>query len=377
MFTTKKIALVSVINDLVTDNRVKKTCITLQECGFDVVLIGRHLPSSLPLNNFPYKTHRMKLFFLRGPLFYLFFNLRLFLKLLFSRCHLLYANDLDTLVPNYLVSKIKSIPLIYDSHELFCEVPELLKSPIKKRIWLFFESKIVPRLSNCITVNDSIANIFEKNYKTKFNVVRNISEVENNFHPKPKTDLNLPLDKKIILLQGAGINIDRGAEELIDAMSFVDGALLLIIGSGDVWSVLESKIKIKGLTNKISLIYKIPKNELMHYTYNADLGLSLDKNTNLNYYYSLPNKIFDYLQAGIPILASRLPEIEKIITKYNIGDFIDSHEPKAIAAKINEMLFSDKLRFYKSNIAFVNSQINWHEEKKKLIAVIKDATAFL
>ena len=377
MFTTKKIALVSVINDLVTDNRVKKTCITLQEFGFDVVLIGRHLPSSLPLNNFPYKTHRMKLFFLRGPLFYLFFNLRLFLKLLFSRCHLLYANDLDTLVPNYLVSKIKSIPLIYDSHELFCEVPELLKSPIKKRIWLFFESKIVPRLSNCITVNDSIANVFEKNYKTKFNVVRNISEVENNFHPKPKTDLNLPLDKKIILLQGAGINIDRGAEELIDAMSFVDGALLLIIGSGDVWSVLESKIKIKGLTNKISLIYKIPKNELMHYTYNADLGLSLDKNTNLNYYYSLPNKIFDYLQAGIPILASRLPEIEKIITKYNIGDFIDSHEPKAIAAKINEMLFSDKLRFYKSNIAFVNSQINWHEEKKKLIAVIKDATAFL
>lgn len=377
MFTTKKIVLVSVINDLVTDNRVKKTCITLQECGFDVVLIGRRLPSSLPLNNFPFKTHRIKLFFLKGPLFYLFFNFRLFLKLLFSRAHLLYANDLDTLVPNYLVSKIKSIPLIYDSHELFCEVPELLKSPIKKRIWLFFEGKIVPRLSNCITVNDSIANIFEKKYKKKFNVVRNISEAENNFQPKPKTDLNLPLDKKIILLQGAGINIDRGAEELIDAMGFVDGALLLIIGSGDVWSVLENKIKTKGLTNKISLIYKIPKNELMHYTYNADLGLSLDKNTNLNYYYSLPNKIFDYLQAGIPILASRLPEIEKIITKYNIGDFIDCHEPKVIAAKINEMLFSDKLTYYKSNIAIVNSQINWQEEKKKLIAVIKQATAFV
>jgi glycosyltransferase involved in cell wall biosynthesis len=114
----------------------------------------------------------------------------------------------------------------------------------------------------------------------------------------------------------------------------------------------------------------------MHYTYNADLGLSLDKNTNLNYYYSLPNKIFDYLQAGIPILASRLPEIEKIITKYNIGDFIESHEPTAIAAKIKEMLFSDKLITYKSNIAKVNSQINWHEEKKKLIAVIRDATAF-
>jgi glycosyltransferase involved in cell wall biosynthesis len=231
-------------------------------------------------------------------------------------------------------------------------------------------------LSHCITVNDSIANIFEKKYKTKFNVVRNISDTENKFQPKTKTDLNLPLNKKIILLQGAGINIDRGAEELIDAMRFVDGALLLIIGSGDVWSVLENKIKANGFTNKVTLIYKIPKSELMHYTYNADLGLSLDKNTNLNYYYSLPNKIFDYLQAGIPILASRLPEIEKIIKNYNVGDFIESHEPKAIAAKINEILFSDKLITYKSNIAKVNSQINWHEEKKKLIAIIKDATAF-
>jgi glycosyltransferase involved in cell wall biosynthesis len=298
----------------------------------------------------------------------------LFLKLLFSRAHLLYANDLDTLIPNYLVSKIKSIPLIYDSHELFCEVPELIQSPLKKRIWLFFESKIVPRLSHCITVNDSIANIFEKKYKTKFNVVRNISDAENNFQPKTKMELNLPLDKKIILLQGAGINIDRGAEELLDAMSFINGALLLIIGSGDVWTTLENKVKTNDLKCMVMLIHKIPKNELMHYTYNADLGLSIDKNTNLNYYYSLPNKIFDYLQAGVPILASRLPEIEKIITKYEVGDFIDSHEPKAIASKINELLFSDKLVNYKSNVAIVNSQINWHHEKKKLAAVIKEAT---
>jgi glycosyltransferase involved in cell wall biosynthesis len=374
LFTTKKIALVSVINDLVTDNRVKKTCLTLQECGYDVVLIGRQLPSSLPLNNFSFKTQRMKLVFLKGPLFYLFFNLRLFLKLLFSRAHLLYANDLDTLIPNYLVSKIKSIPLIYDSHELFCEVPELIQSPLKKRIWLFFESKIVPRLSHCITVNDSIANIFEKKYKIKFNVIRNISDAENNFQPKTKMELNLPLDKKIILLQGAGINIDRGAEELVDAMHFVEGALLLIIGSGDVWTTLENIVKTNDLKGKVMLIHKIPKNELMHYTFNADLGLSIDKNTNLNYYYSLPNKIFDYLQAGVPILASRLPEIEKIITKYGVGDFIDSHEPKAIASKINELLFSDKLVNYKSNIAYVNSQINWHHEKKKLAAIIKEAT---
>ncbi|MGZ4043852.1 MAG: glycosyltransferase, partial [Bacteroidia bacterium] len=159
MFTTKKIAAVSVINDLVTDNRVNKTCNVLLDSGYDVILIGRVLPASLPLPNWGFKTIRMNLLFKNGPLFYLFFNLRLFFKLLLLKTDLLFANDLDTLLPNYLVSKLKHIPLVYDSHELFTEVPELLNSPFKKKIWLSIEKRIVPRLKNCITVNSSIAKI--------------------------------------------------------------------------------------------------------------------------------------------------------------------------------------------------------------------------
>ena len=371
MFTTKKIAIVSVINDLVTDNRVNKTCLTLVDCGFSVVLIGRKLPNSLPLPNWPFKAIRMRLLFLTGPLFYFFFNLRLFFKLLFKKSDLLYANDLDTLLPNFLVSKIKSVPLIYDSHELFCEVPELLNSPFKQKIWLNIEKWIVPKLKNCITVNDSIAKIFEEKYKVKFTTVRNISDAIENFKPKSKLELRLPLNKKIILLQGAGINIDRGAEELIDAMKLVDNAILLIIGGGDVWTLLQEKVKEQNLNEKVRLINKIPKADLMHYTYNADLGLSIDKNTNLNYYYSLPNKIFDYLHAGIPILATHLPEIEKIITHFNVGDFIEGHEPEAIALKINEMLSSHKLEEYKRNAITASHELNWTTEKIKLISLIE------
>lgn len=370
MFTTKKIAVVSVINDLVTDNRVNKTCLTLIECGFEVVLIGRILPKSLPIPNWSFTTIRMRLFFLDGPLFYFFFNLRLFFKLLFNKADVLFANDLDTLLPNYLVSKLKSIPLIFDSHELFCEVPELLSNPAKRKIWLWFEKTIVPKLKNCITVNDSIAKIFEDKYKVKFTVVRNISSADEMFVPKSKTELNLPNDKKIILLQGAGINIDRGAEELIDAMEFVENAVLLIIGSGDVWHILEQKIKNKNLKEKVILINKIPKKDLMHYTFNADIGLSIDKNTNLNYYYSLPNKIFDYMQAGLPILASRLPEIEKIIKQYKLGDFIDNHSPENIALKLNEMLSASLLlQEYKRNCLTAAKELSWTNEKQKLITI--------
>lgn len=373
MFTTKKIAIVSVINDLVTDNRVNKSCLTLVECGFDVVLIGRQLPNSLPLPDWKFKAIRMKLFFLSGPLFYFFFNLRLFFKLLFKKADLLYANDLDTLLPNYLISKLKSIPLIYDSHELFCEVPELLNAPAKQKIWLSIEKHIVPKLKNCITVNNSIAKLFEQKYNVKFNVIRNISEQDNNFKARSREALELPLDKKIILLQGAGINIDRGAEELIDAMAFIENAILLIIGSGDVWKVLQQKIADQNLYKKVVLINKIPKAELVHYTYNADLGLSIDKNTNLNYFYSLPNKIFDYLHAGVPILASRLPEIETIINEFKVGDFIDDHKPKTIALKINEMLSSETvLAEYKRNTKIASQQLNWTIEKQKLISIFEN-----
>ncbi len=372
MFTTKKIAVVSVINDLVTDSRVNKTCNVLIESGYDVVLIGRKLPNSLEIPNWSFKAQRMNLIFKQGPFFYFFFNLRLFFKLLFTKADLLFANDLDTLLPNYLVSKIKNIPLIYDSHELFCDVPELINSSFKRNIWLKIESAIVPKLKTCITVNDSIATIFEKKYKVKFNVVRNISDILPDFVPATKQQLNLPTDKKIILLQGAGINIDRGAEELVEAMVYVENAILLIIGGGDVWHLLEEKVKVLNIKEKVILIKKIPKKELMSFTFNADLGISIDKNTNLNYYNSLPNKIFDYLHAGVPILASKLPEIEKIILKYKIGWLIDSHEPKQIAEVINKIFSSSELMQYKQNTSLAAKELNWTNEKQNYLKLIKE-----
>jgi glycosyltransferase involved in cell wall biosynthesis len=372
LFTTKKIAVVSVINDLVTDNRVNKTCFALKECGYEVLLIGRKLPHSLPVPDWPFVSIRMNLLFKKGPLFYLFFNLRLFLVLLFKKSDLLFANDLDTLLPNYLVCRLKRIPLIYDSHELFCEVPELQNSPLKKKIWENVERWIVPKLKTCITVNHSIARVFRTKYKVDFLPIRNISDTVPSFKSKSREELKLPTDKKIILLQGAGINVDRGAEELVEAMLEVENAILLIIGGGDVWNVLKEKVNTFNLQTKVILIEKIPKLDLMHYTFNADLGVSIDKNSNLNYFYSLPNKIFDYIHAGLPILASRLPEIERIITDYQIGDFIASPDPKSISAKLNEMLISPLLIQYKKNTLRANDELNWAKEKVKLIDLINN-----
>jgi glycosyltransferase involved in cell wall biosynthesis len=363
---TRRTAVVSVINDLVTDNRVRRTAEVLTGCGYEVMLIGRQLPGSMPLPHWDFRSVRMRMLFRKGPLFYFFFNLRLLFKLVFSKAELLVSNDLDTLLPNYLVSRLKRIPLIYDSHELFCEVPELRNAPLKRRIWQSLEKMIVPRLKTAITVNESIAGIFEKEYSVKFHVIRNIATRTNILKYKTRQELGLPAHKTIVLMQGAGINMERGAEELIQAMTFVEDCLLLVIGSGDIWHLLERMVETNSLKNKVRMIKRIPAGELAHYTHNADLGVSLDKNTNLNYFYSLPNKIFDYIHAGVPILASRMPEIEKIITRFQIGEFIENHEPAHIAQRINDLRSSGRLATYRQNCNLAAAELDPEKERQKL-----------
>lgn len=311
------------------------------------------------------------MFFTNGPLFYLFFNIRLYFFLMSQKTDALFSNDLDTLWANFRASKIKQIPLIYDSHEIFCEVPELQKTPLKKRIWESLEKRIVPRLTYCITVNQSIANYFNNKYGTSFTVVRNIPQNIENFAPKTKLELGIPADKKILILQGAGINIDRGAEELVEAMAYVNGAHLYIIGGGDVFGNLKTMVNRLNLTDRVSIKEKMPKIQLLDYTYNADIGITIDKDTNLNYHFSLPNKIFDYIQAGIPVLGSNLPEIKSLISRYNIGCIIDSHEPKQLAESINSMLNSPDFQRWKTNTKRAAQENNWEDEKKHLANIFE------
>lgn len=370
----KKIAIVSVINDLVTDQRVNRNCTVLVECGYEVLLVGRRKKDSAPLLPRPYACKRLRLLFEQGPAFYLFFNLRLFFVLLFRKADLLFANDLDTLLPNYLVSKLKGSRLIYDSHEIFCEVPELQANPAKKRIWERLEGRIVPKLRYCITVNQSIAGYFTGKYHVPFAVVRNIPANIALSVLKTRSQLGLPEHKKIIILQGAGINVHRGAEEMVEAMQYLgDDYLLLIAGSGDVINTLKEMAQAPRLRDKVKFVPRQTAAELKQYTSNADLGLSIDKDTNLNYHFSLPNKVFDYIHAGIPIMASRLPEIERLVSGYDIGTFIESHDPQHIAGVVRDLFESGRYKILKANTARASQENNWNVEKQVLTSLVNSA----
>lgn len=367
-----KTVIVSVINDLSTDHRVHRTCLTLHKLGYHVTLVGRKQRKSITLAPRDYTTKRMFLLFEKGVLFYAEYQIRLFFYLLFHKADVLVSNDLDTLLPNYITSKLKSSILVYDTHELFCEVPELQGNPTKRNIWKSIEKWIFPKLNYVFTVNDSIAKIYSEEYTIPVKVVRNIPlrPTSNKGNMLTKTALGLPTNKKIIVLQGAGINVDRGAEEAVEAMKYVNNAMLLIIGSGDVLDKLKRMVVHLQLQDKVKFIGKVPLEKLLQYTHHADLGLTLDKDTNINYRYSLPNKLFDYIHSGVPVLASGLIEVKKIIQHYNVGECIENHHPQHIADKING-IFADteRLHIWKKNTNIAASELNWENEEKGLVAV--------
>ncbi len=306
--------------------------------------------------------------FKRGFLFYKFFNIRLFFYLLFHKYNLLVANDLDTLFPNFLVSKLRRLPLVYDSHEYFTGVPEIQKRPFVKWVWKSIEKMIFPHLKHVMTVSDSVAAQYETEYGIRPVTVRNCSRKTNRIIPFLREELGVGKDHLLLILQGTGINVDRGGEELIEAVRQTDKISLLIVGSGDLLSTLKERVKELDLSNRVKFITKVLWEELIRYTKSADAGLSLDKDTNINYRLSLPNKLFDYISAGIPVIASDLPEIKKIVTENRCGIIIPKVTPEEISIAMKELRDNkDLLTELKRNAIIASESINWEKESSKII----------
>lgn len=365
----KRKIIVSVTNDLYTDQRVRRVCEFLVAHNYEVTLCGRLLTNSKPLPETTYKTVRFKLPFSKGALFYAVYNIRLFFYLVSHKTDDLLANDLDTLLANHLAKKFKrNCKIYYDSHEYFAGVPELIARPKIQKAWRFIEKMTLPKVDKMYTVNVSIADLYKKEYKRDdIKVVRNISDVKVVDRSKSKKELGLPLDKKIVIIQGAGINIDRGAEEAIEAIKLVENCVLIFVGDGDVIPQLKVQVKAEKLEGKVLFFGKRPYNELMNFTVLSDIGLSLDKDTNVNYKFSLPNKIFDYIHANIPLIVTDLVEVSRVVKESNVGVVLTELTPINLANAIKELssdieLYSD----FKSNTKKASKALSWENECKIL-----------
>jgi len=358
-----KRVIVSVTNDISTDQRVAKVCATLMQNNFEVLLIGRKLKSSIPLKR-AFKTKRFNLLFNTGFLFYAEYNFRLFCYLLFTKKDILLANDLDTLLPNYLISKLQNKKIVFDSHELFPEIPELVHRPKVKKVWLALEKHILPKLKNNYTVCNSITEFYENKYHSNFTTIKNLP----NKKPIEKGVFPFNTDnKKIILYQGA-LNVGRGIELMIETMHFLQNHLLVLIGSGDISKSLKNKVSEENLNDKVFFLGKINPETLHKLTPLADLGLSLEEDLGLNYRFALPNKIFDYIQGEVPILVSNLPEMSKVISAYKVGEIVKNRTPEKLAKQIKEVLEKE----YTKELKLAKTALIWEQQEEKLIAIFNN-----
>lgn len=352
--------LLSVFNNLYTDQRVEKICQTLHENGHQIELIGNSW-GGLPEMKRPYKFHRISLNSKNLKTAYPEFNFKLYRYLLehADTNSVLVANDLDTLWANYLVSKKLNIPVVYDSHEIFTEMPSVQARFVQK-IWRFLENRIIRKLPFMMTASESYADWFVQRYQIKKPLV--IQNFPRKLQEFPFSE-NHP---KIILYQGA-INPSRGLDKLIPVMQKIPNAELWIAGKGPKLSEYQKFVQELQFEDKIKFLGNLLPEKLREITRKADVGISIEENNGLSYFYSLPNKISDYIQARVPVVVSAFPEMKKIVEKYAVGNTIENHSEEELAEKINAVLHNGKA-FYKNALNSAASELCWENEEEKLLA---------
>jgi glycosyltransferase involved in cell wall biosynthesis len=365
---SQKRITVSVISNLATDQRVIRISSTLQEMGFEVIVFYRNLKGNILPGSYHFRYQKINCFFRKGVLQYAEFNCKLFFRLLFCKTDYFLANDLDTLAPNYLASKLRRKYLFYDTHEYFTGVPELKNAPVKRKTWKLLEDWIFPKLKTVYTVNESVRDQYQAEYGNTIGIVRNVPvtvQVQKKAMPMHWQN------KVIMMMQGIGINEGRGGLELLESMRHLPEQYhLVFIGSGNNWQQIAQKRRSWQLEEKVEMINPLPPAELKQYTLLAYIGYSLDNFSDLNCRFNLPNKIFDYIHAGVPVIATAIPEVKKIIEQYQCGICINTNDPEEIASATKKLTENTVLYHQlKRNTVEAAKELCWEKEKNRLIAI--------
>jgi glycosyltransferase involved in cell wall biosynthesis len=351
----------TVTNDLVYDQRMHRICHSLAENGYQVTLVGRKLANSLPLVQKKYEQKRIRCWFNKKKWFYAEYNTRLFFFLLFKNMDAICAIDLDTILPCLRVSRWKKIPRVYDAHELFTEMKEVITRPTIQRIWMRIEKKTVPKFQWGYTVSESIAEEFNRRYGVGYKTIRNVPALQRleTAAPAPK--------EKFILYQGA-VNEARGLEWLVPAMQWVN-ARLVICGDGNFMPSLKKLIADHRLEDKIELKGMLPPAELNKVAAQAYIGVAVPEKQGLNQWLALPNKLFDYIHAELPQVTVDYPEYQRINNQFEVAVLLHDISPQRIAEALNNLLSDDVLyERLKANCRKAKSVFNWQQEEKKLLA---------
>ena len=349
--------LFTVTNDLSYDQRMQRICHSLAAEGYDVLLVGRGLSDSIPLKDFPYRQKRLHCFFKKGLIFYLEFNLRLFFFLLFTKMDCICAIDLDTILPCFAITVIRRKKRVYDAHELFTEQKEVVSRPRVQQFWLWVERLAVPAFKNGYTVNNFIKEELKRRYGVDYEVIRNLPV---------KQEINRSKEQPVFILYQGSVNEGRSFETLIPAMQEVN-IPLVICGKGNFYEKLQQLIQNHDLSEKVILKGYVSPDQLKLLTPNALFGLTLFEATGLNQIYSLSNRFFDYIMAGIPQICVGFPEYKNINDIFEVAVMVADTQTETLVEAMNNLLGNTVLyEKLQKNTLKARELLNWQEEEIKL-----------
>ena len=368
---------VLVSNDLEFDQRVRKTCHSLTREGWEPLLIGRRWKKSdAQTIDRSYPSFRMWLGVHSGPIFYLLLQIGMVRTL--RRYHreggvqAVWANDLDTLWPAIWAARRWGWKVAYDSHEWFTEAEGLKGKPLRKSVWLWWERRCFRHLQCMLTVNEAIADAYRNRYGLKVAVVPNVSERSEPAQPMLRSDLGWPENQTVLLMQGAFMDRDRGALDAVRALVHLPDCHLALIGSGPEFDAASKVAERAGVRNRLHLHDRKPFEALRRCTAAADVGLSLDRPTVENFRFSLPNKLFDYLHAGLPVVCSDLPVAGKFVKDEAIGEVASTAEgdeaiARSVADAVSRLLAAPPAQ---AHLAQVASQHHWGAYETTLLKAL-------
>lgn len=324
-------------------------------CMVSIVDLGEDYVGKL--NSVFKKIYRQFMFF--------FVPFRLILK---CKPDLIHANDFDTLIQSYIASLICKCPIIYDSHEINSENAGITESWIRKKYTVFFEKLIVPRVNAVVSVSNAAAHYFQEKYNIKPPIV------VTNCPWKYEGDLNSKKSSKHFeaLYQGKMIG-GRGYEEFVESAKYFDNNVLAVIrGYGTIENSLRKIIAEKGLSKKVRFDEPVEIKEIIPKATCSHLGVVLTKPVNLNFKLTVSNKIFEYIQAGLPVIMSDVPEHKYLNERYNFGVIIKDLTPENIAKNINELaLDNHKYNQLRTNAIKAAECLHWENESQKLLQLYK------
>jgi glycosyltransferase involved in cell wall biosynthesis len=368
-----------VLNNFGNDARVYKEAKTLAVEGHTVTVLAlkdESVAATEEMDGFrvvrvQLSTRRWGLGIIARGIKLLEYLVRTFYQAWRTQADVYHAHDANTLFVAWLASRLWRVPLIYDSHE-FERGRNWRNSNLPvvfRRLWNLPERLFVRSADLVITVSNSIADELSRIYRIdRPTVILNCPEsAAHRVSNRLRDELSILPDQRIALYQG-------GVAEGVGLYSFIEGALrvpdltAVILGSGPLLESLREWVQNNDWSERVRFPGRVPLSELADYTASAEVGVALIQNVCLSYYYSLPNKLFEYIQAGLPIIASDFPEMRRIVQQHQVGMVVDPESPQAVAQGLRTVLDDpDQWARMRVNVRNASKVYNWENESRKLV----------